>query len=91
MGEQERYYSCKINKINSMDFDNYEMKGREQESEARQERTREQQEVQEQAEQETNFDDFEDVIVDLKNLEQRQAETSTKVDMDLGGRCKPWK
>ena len=63
-----------------MDFDDYEMKEREQKQEREQERAREEQEAQE-AEQETNFDDIEDVIVDLENLEDQQRQ----VDMDLGG------
>ena len=62
-----------------MDFDDYEMKEREQEQEREQETIREDVEWNEQEqEQETNFDEFEDVIVDLENLEQRQAE------VDLG-------
>ena len=65
-------------------YDNYEMKEREQEQlngtvNKNVEREREQEQEQEQ---ETNFDEFEDVVVDLENLEdQQQAE----VNMDLGG------
>ena len=71
-------------------YDNYEMKEREQEQEQEREQEveweREQEREQEQ-EQETNFDEFEDVVVDLKNLEdqQQQAEKNEQVDMDLGG------
>ena len=36
-------------------------------------------------EQETNFDDFEDVVVDLENLEDQQRQASSEVDMDIGG------
>ena len=67
-------------------YDNYEMKEREQEQEQEQEREQEREQEQEQ-EQETNFDEFEDVVVDLKNLEdqQQQAEKNEQVNMDLGG------
>ena len=70
-----------------MDFDNYdnnyEMKDwnevkdqneREQEQERKQEREQEQ---------ETNFDEFEDVVVDLEGLEAKRSEA--EVNMDLGG------
>ena len=61
------------------------MKEREQEQEQEREQEVEWEREQEQEkEQETNFDEFEDAVVDLKNLEnleQQQAE----VDMDLGG------
>ena len=61
-------------------YDNYEMKEREQEQEREQEVEWErEQEVE--REQETNFDEFEDVLVDLKNLEDQER----RVDMDLGG------
>ena len=67
-------------------YDNYEMKEREQEQEQEREQEVEWEREQEQEqEQETNFDEFEDVVVNLENLEnleQQQAE----VDMDLGGR-----
>ena len=71
-----------------MDFDNYEMKEREQEQEQEREQEVEWEREQEQEqEQETNFDEFEDVVVDLKNLEdqQQQAEKNEQVNMDLGG------
>ena len=57
-------------------YDNYEMKEREQEEEQEQEQEREQEE-----EQETSFNEFEDVVVDLKNLEAQERQ----VNMDLGG------
>ena len=63
-------------------YDNYEMKERERlQDEQEQEQEREQ-EVE--REQETNFDEFEDVVVHLEGLEaqERQAE----VNMNLGGR-----
>ena len=63
-------------------YDNYEMKEREQEQEQEQEREQEREQEQEQ-EQETNFDEFEDVLVDLKNLEDQQQQA--EVNMDLGG------
>ena len=50
-------------------FDDYEMKEREQEQEREQERAREELEEANQEEQETNFDDIEDVIVDIGNRE----------------------
>ena len=62
-------------------YDNYEMKERERlQDEQEQEQEREQ-EVE--REQETNFDEFEDVVVHLEGLEaqERQAE----VNMNLGG------
>ena len=75
-----------------MDFDNYdnnyEMKEREQEVEREREQEVEWEREQEQErEQETNFDEFEDVVVDLEGLEaqERQAEKNKQVDMDLGG------
>ena len=69
-------------------YDNYEMKEREQEQEQEREQEveweREQEREQEQ-EQETNFDEFEDVVVDLKNLEAKKTNKPQQVDMDLGG------
>ena len=59
-----------------MDFDDYEMKEREQEQEREQETIREEQETQE-TEQETNFDDIDDVTVNPVDM--------NPVDMDLGG------
>ena len=65
-------------------YDNYEMKEREQEQEQEREQEVEWEREQEQEqEQETNFDEFEDVVVDLKNLEAQEREA--EVDMDLGG------
>ena len=58
-----------------MDFDNYEMKEKEQEQEREQERVREEQEQAEanQDQEETNFDDIDDIVVDIggqgENLE----------------------
>ena len=69
-------------------YDNYEMKEREQEQEQEREREQEQEREKEQEqEQETNFDEFEDVVVDLEGLEaqERQAEKNKQVNMDLGG------
>ena len=62
-------------------YDNYEMKEREQEQEREQEVEWEREQEQEQ-EQETNFDEFEDVVVDLEGLEaqQQQAEKNERVD-----------
>ena len=50
-----------------MDFDDYEMKEKEQEQEREQERVREEQEQAEanQDQEETNFDDIDDVVVDV--------------------------
>ena len=62
-----------------MDFDDYEMKEREQEQEREQERAREELEEANQEEQETNFDDIEDVIVDIGNCEDQL------VNLDLAG------
>ena len=70
-----------MRKINSMDFDNYdnnyEMKDW-NEVKDQNEVTVEQEQEQEQ---ETNFDEFEDVVVDLEGLEAQERE----VNMDLGG------
>ena len=69
-------------------YDNYEMKEREQEVEREREQEVEwEREREQEQEQETNFDEFEDVVVDLENLEdqQQQAEKNEQVDMDLGG------
>ena len=63
-----------------MDFDDYEMKEREQEQEREQERAREELEEANQ-EEETNFDDIEDVIIDIGNRED-QLENP---DLDLDG------
>ena len=52
-------------------FDDYEMKEREQEQEREQERAREELEEANQTEQETNFDDIEDVIVYIGDREDQ--------------------
>ena len=62
-----------------MDFDDYEMKEREQEQEREQERAREELKEAKQEEQETNFDDIEDVLIDIGNREDQL------VDLDLDG------
>ena len=60
------------------------MKEREQEQEQEREQEVEWEREQEQEqEQETNFDEFEDVVVDLENLEAKRSDAN--VDMDLGG------
>ena len=65
-------------------YDNYEMKEREQEVEREREQEVEwEREREQEQEQETNFDEFEDVVVDLENLEAKRSEA--EVDMDLGG------
>ena len=54
-----------------MDFDNYEMKEKEQEKEQEQEREREEAEEANQGnEQETNFDDIDDVLIDIGGQDQ---------------------
>ena len=57
-----------------MDFDNYEMKEREQEKEQEQERERQEAEEAErasgEAERETNFDDIDDVLIDIGGQDQ---------------------
>ena len=63
-----------------MDFDDYEMKEREQEQEREQERAREELEEANQ-EEETNFDDIEDVIVDINDVGDREDQQ----DLDLDG------
>ena len=55
-----------------MDFDDYEMKEREQEQEREQERAREELEEVNQAEEETNFDNIDDVVVDIGNRQDRE-------------------
>ena len=63
-----------------MDFDDYEMKEREQEQEREQERAREELEEANQEEEETNFDDIEDVIIHIgKNTDQLE-----NLDLDGG-------
>ena len=70
-----------------MDFDNYEMKEREQEQEREQERAREELEAANQEEEETNFDDIEDVIIDIGNREdQLDLDTNIpNVGKDIAG------
>ena len=72
-----------------MDFDDYEMKEREQEQEREQERAREELEEANQEEQETNFDDIEDVIVDIGNhedqLENLDLDGIPNVGKDVAG------
>ena len=63
-----------------MDFDDYEMKEREQEQEQEQERAREELEEANQAEEETNFDDIEDVVVDIGQLENREDREGLDLD-----------
>ena len=63
-----------------MDFDDYEMKEREQEQEREQERAREELEEANQ-EEETNFDDIEDVIIDIGNREDQLE----NLDLNLNG------
>ena len=70
-----------------MDFDNYEMKEREQEKEQEQEReAEEEREAGEQAEEETNFDDIDDVLIDIGALEDRIANLDEipNVGVDVG-------
>ena len=55
-----------------MDFDDYEMKEREQEQECEQERAREELEEVNQAKEETNFDNIDDVVVDIGNRQDRE-------------------
>ena len=69
-----------------MDFDNYEMKEREQEKEQEQEREREEAEEAERAnggEEETNFDNIDDLIVDIGGLEDNLDEIPN-VGVDVG-------
>ena len=62
MDSKERYYGCKINNMNFDNYDNnYEMKDW-NEVKDRNEVTVEQEQEQEQ---ETNFDEFEDVVVNV--------------------------
>ena len=69
-----------------MDFDNYEMKEKEQEQE--QERIREEQELEEanQGQEETNFDDIDDVLIDIGALEDRidELDEIPNVGVDVG-------
>ena len=65
-----------------MDFDDYEMKEREQEQEREKERAREELEEANQ-EEETNFDDIEDVIIDIGNREDQLE--NLDLNLDLGG------
>ena len=69
-----------------MDFDNYEMKEKEQEQE--QERIREEQELEEanQDQAETNFDDIDDVLIDIGALEDKiiDLDEIPNVGVDVG-------
>ena len=69
-----------------MDFDNYEMKEKEQEQE--QERIREEQELEEanQDQAETNFDDVDDVLIDIGALEDKiiNLDEIPNVGVDVG-------
>ena len=73
-----------------MDFDNYEMKEREQEKEQEQEREREEAEEAnqeaEEAEQETSFDNIDDVLIDIGALEDRitNLDEIPNVGVDVG-------
>ena len=70
-----------------MDFDNYEMKEREQEKEQEQEQEREElEEANQDAEQETNFDDIDDVLIDIGALEDRitNLDEIPNVGVDVG-------
>ena len=70
-----------------MDFDNYEMKEKEQEAEQEQEREAEEAEREaEEAEQETNFDDIDDVLIDIGVLEDRitNLDEIPDVGVDVG-------
>ena len=67
-----------------MDFDNYEMKEREQEKE--QEQTREELEQANQDQEETNFDEIDDVLIDIGALEDRitNLDEIPNVGVDVG-------
>ena len=70
-----------------MDFDNYEMKEREQEKEQEQEQEREElEEANQEAEQETNFDNIDDVLIDIGALEDRitNLDEIPNVGVDVG-------
>ena len=70
-----------------MDFDNYEMKEREQEKEQEQEREREEiEEANRGAEDETNFDEIDDVLIDIGALEDRitNLDEIPNVGVDVG-------
>ena len=68
-----------------MDFDNYEMKEKEQEQEQEQERVREEQEQAEanQDQEETNFDDIDDVVVDVGGQDENFENLDDLLD-DIG-------
>ena len=67
-----------------MDFDNYEMKGREQEQEQEQERERQEaEEANQGVEEETNFDDIDDILIDIGALEDNLDEIPN-VGVDVG-------
>ena len=70
-----------------MDFDNYEMKEREQEKEQEQEREREEiEEANRGAEDETNFDEIDDVLIDIGALEDRitNLDEIPNIGVDVG-------
>ena len=69
-----------------MDFDDYEMKEREQEQEREQERAREELEEANQEEQETNFDDIEDILIDIGG-QQDQLENLDLDNIPNVGKC----
>ena len=67
-----------------MDFDNYEMKEREQEKE--QEQEREAEEANQGVEEETNFDDIDDVLIDIEALEDKitNLDEIPNIGVDVG-------
>ena len=67
-----------------MDFDSYEMKEKEQEGE--QEMVREREENREEVEEETNFDNIDDVLIDIGTLEDRitNLDEVPNVGVDVG-------
>ena len=71
-----------------MDFDNYEMKEREQEEEQEQaeQAEREREEANQEAEEETNFDNIDDVLIDIGALEDRitNLDEIPNVGVDVG-------
>ena len=69
-----------------MDFDNYEMKEREQEKEQEQAEQAEQEREMEEAEEETNFDNIDDVLIDIGALEDRitNLDEIPNIGVDVG-------
>ena len=70
-----------------MDFDNYEMKEREQEKEQEQaEQERELEEANREAEEETSFDNIDDVLIDIGALEDRitNLDEIPNIGVDVG-------